>query len=264
MYPTLLQIGSFRLDTYSVVWFIALSLAILWSIKRLELYGLDEDESRRIMAVSFIFMLLGSMVFKHLRFIPLYIANPSKIPAFNQWGLSEFGAVLGAFVSAFIMCMFSRKISFLKLCDAASLPSMLAIAVGRWGCFLNGCCVGNRSDFLLAVHFPRDASGVFRHPVQIYYSAFAAVCVLILIFAERKILQAQRENYHSVITPLTIILYTLMRFSVAPLRQTSSLVHLIENYRYTTTYSILAAVFPLACLWLAHSLFRLYTVSSHK
>ena len=264
MYPTLLQLGSFRIDTYSVIWFIALSLAIIWSIKRLGLYELDEDESRRIMSISFLCMLIGAMAFKHIRLIPSYIANPSLMPSFSNWGLSEMGALLGAFISAFILCIFSKKISFMKLCDVSIIPAILSIAIGRWGCFLNGCCVGLRSKFFMAVHFPFDSAGVTRHPVQIYYSVIAFVIVLILIYVEKKILPFQKQKYHSVITPLGIILYSLMRFAIVPVRDYIPLWRLILR---SPTYQALGIVFPLACVWLTYSLLRIKGIkadSSHR
>ena len=256
MYPTLLHIGSFRIDTYSVIWFIALSLAILWSIKRLALYELDEDESRRIMAISFLFMILGAMTLEHIHDIPSYIKDPSSIPSLSNWGLSEMGALLGAFISSFVLCMFSKKISFMKLCDVAIIPIMLSITIGRWGCFLNGCCVGLRSDFFMAVHFPFDKAGVMRHPVQIYYSVIAFVIVIILLYTEKKILPVQKkhEKYYSVIVPLGIILYALMRFAIVPVRDEDSLLVMI---REAATYQVLACTFPLVCVWLIYSLRKL-------
>ena len=260
MYPTLFTVAGFKIDTYSVVWFIALSVAILWSIKRLELYELDDDESRKIMSVSFLFMLLGAMVFKHIGNLKIFIDDPSLLLKLHKMGLSEFGAVLGAFISAFVMCFFSRKVSFLKLCDVAAIPAMLTIAIGRWGCFLNGCCVGIQSKFFMAVHFPRDPAGITRHPVQIYYSIIAAVSVLILIYVEKKIMPKLKNNYHSVTAPLALILYSLMRFSTASLRENMSLIAHILDYSENTTYTILAIAFPLECLWLAFSLLRLKLV----
>ncbi len=261
MYPTLIQFGSFRIDTYSVIWFIALSLAIIWSTKRLALYELDEDESRRIMSISFLFMILGAMTLEHIHDIPSYIKNPSSMPSLTNWGLSEFGAVLGAFISAFILCMFSKKISFMKLCDAAVIPAMLSIVIGRWGCFLNGCCVGLPSDSFMAVHFPFDDAGVTRHPVQIYYSLIAFVIVMILLFTEKKIMPLQRKNYYSVITPLGIILYALMRFAIIPVRDKYSMWVMLRNY---PTYQVLSFIFPFLCIWLMYSLFRLKADSSYK
>ena len=256
MYPVLFRIGSLTVDTYNVVWFIALLLAIWWVIRRLEIYGLDEYEARRIMAVSFFCMMIGAIIFKQLHRIPYIISNPSYLLKFQQWGVSEFGAVLGAFISAFVMCMFSRNISFLKLCDAAAPPAMLAIAVGRWGCFFHGCCVGLPSKIFVAVHFPRDPAGLTRHPVQIYYSVIAIVIVFILLHVERRILPRQKNSnrYYSVIAPMAMIMYTFMRFGVAVARDYHPFSWLIA---YSMTYKILTMVFPFLCLWLAYSLLRL-------
>ena len=258
MYPTLLQLGSVRIDTYSVVWFIALSLAILWSIRRLSLYGLDEDDSRRIMAVSFLFMLLGARAYEYIAHWREYMNNPSLFLDLNRGGLHEFGAVMGAFLSALVMCLFSRKVSFLKLCDVAVIPAMLSIAIGRWGCFLNGCCVGVVSNSFWAVHFPRDRAGVFRHPSQIHYSLIAAVIVVILLWAERRALPLQKDKpkHYSVIAPLGLILYALMRYAVTFTRDRFPLSWLIIH---TWTYRYITIMLPFACLWLVWSLVRLKT-----
>lgn len=266
MHPVLFTIFDITIDTYSVIWFIALSLAIVWCIRRLDLYGLDEYESRRVMSVSFFCMLLGALIFKQLRNIGKIIMNPSLLLGFKSWGLSEFGAVMGAFISAFVMCMISRKVSFLKLCDAATPPGMLAIAVGRWGCFLHGCCVGLPSKFFMAVHFPFDRAGVFRHPVQIYYSVISAVIVMILLYVEKKIIPLQKNSktHYSVIAPLGMILYALMRFAIAPFREWRSLTQIIMHWNRPNTYFSLAIVFPILCVWLIYSLIKLKSVSQDK
>lgn len=253
MYPTLLYIGRFRIDTYSVMWFIALSCAIIWSIKRLRLYEIDEDEARKIMAISFIFMLIGARLPEIFRNIKIYMHSPSLLLDLNRGGLEEFGAVLGAFVSALILCAFSKKVSFLKLCEVAAPPAMLSIAIGRWGCFLNGCCVGNTSNFFMAVHFPHDAPGITRHPVQIYYSVIAAVIVWILLKVERKVLPRQKYEFHSVIAPLALILYSLMRISVSFVREALPLQELVSRH---WTYMAIMLAFPVECLWFAWSLRR--------
>ncbi len=263
MYPTLFTIGSFRLDTYSVIWFTALSLAILWSIKRLELYALDEYESRRIMAVAFLCMLFGARSPEYFAHWQEYLSSPKLFIDLNRGGLYEFGAVAGAFLSALVMCMFSRKISFLKLCDVAVIPAFLTIAIGRWGCFLNGCCLGNVSDSFCAVHFPQDRAGIFRHPVQIYYSLIAAVIVLILLWAERKTIPLQKKSrhYYSVIAPLGIILYALMRYAVSFLRYSQNFGWLIVH---EWTYRGITIMLPFMCVWFAYSLLRLKSEISHK
>ncbi len=261
MYPVLFTIFGITIDTYSVIWFIALSLAIVWCIKRLDLYGLDEYESRRVMSVSFFCMLLGALVFKQLRHIGRFIMNPSLLLGFRSWGLSEFGAVM-----AFVMCIISRKVSFMRLCDTATPPAMLAIAVGRWGCFFHGCCSGLPSKSFMAVHFPLDRAGVLRHPTQIYYSLIAAVIVMILLYVEKKIIPIQKKSqrYYSVIAPLGMILYALMRFAIVPFREWASLSKIIMRWNKPNTYFSLAVIFPILCVWLIYSLLKLRSVSQDK
>lgn len=260
MYPTLFHLFGFRVDTYSVIWFIALSLAIIWSIRRLPLYHLDEYESRRVMAVSFFFMLLGARSFEYILHWKQYMSNPALFLNINRGGVHEFGAISGAFLSALIMCMFSRKVSFSRLCDAATPPAILAIAIGRWGCFMNGCCVGLRSTFFTAVHFPFDRAGVFRHPVQIYYSVIAFVIVGILLLAERRILPLQEHSrrHYSVIAPLGVILYSLMRFAVVPMRDPYPFMWMMKH---SLTYKWITFALPFMLVWLVYSLCKLKSLS---
>ncbi len=263
MYPTLFQIGSIRIDTYSVIWFIALSLAILWSIKRLELYGLDEDASRNVMAVSFVCMLLGARIYEYFLHLSTYLNNPKLFLDWNRGGLHELGAIIGAVLSAFVMCRFTRKVSFIKLCDVAIIPAFLAIAVGRWGCFFNGCCVGTLYRGIFAVHFPKDGPTFFRHPVQIYYSVIAVIIILILLWAERRTIPLQKKSkrYYSVLAPLGMIFYALMRLAVSPFRTGKTLMWRIAH---ASTSGLLAMMLPIISIWLVYSLLKLKAVSSHK
>ncbi len=255
MYPTLFEIAGFRVDTYSVVWFIALSLAIVWVVNRLEKYEIDEDTARKIMSVSFLFMLLGARAPEYFQNWRMYVDKPSLFLEFNRGGLHEIGAVFGAFISAFLLTVFNKKISFLKLCEAAAIPAMLSIAVGRWGCFLNGCCLGLPTKFFTAVHFPFDKAELTRHPVQIYYSFAAAASVLFLLYVEKKIsLKYKLANSHSIIAPLALILYSSMRLLIDNTRFSGGLLWQFSN---ETRYKILACLLLLNIAWLAYGSYRL-------
>ncbi len=260
MYPTLFHIFGFRIDTYSVLWFIGLSLAIIWSIKRLKLYDINEDEARTVMAVSFFFILLGARMPEYIFNWKVYYNNPSLLLDLNRGGLHEIGAVIGGITAGFLTSLYRKKISFLKLCEAAAIPSCISIIIGRWGCFFNGCCVGLRSKSFFAVHFPFDKAGVTRHPVQIYYSVIMLITMLILLKVEQKIRRSNLiSQSHSVIAPLALILYSLMRFSMIYFRDKT---HLFEKIFTTPLYIILAVALPFECLWLMYGLRRLKSVKS--
>jgi prolipoprotein diacylglyceryltransferase len=65
-----------------------------------------------------------------------------------------------------------------KTGDAFALPLALALAVGRWGCFLHGCCSGVPTHPPWGVDF---GDGVPRHPTQIYESLFHFAMALVLV-----------------------------------------------------------------------------------
>jgi phosphatidylglycerol:prolipoprotein diacylglycerol transferase len=67
-----------------------------------------------------------------------------------------------------------------KTGDTFALPLALALAVGRWGCFCNGCCYGRTTDLPWGVDF---GDGSPRHPTQVYESVFHLLmaCVLVVL-----------------------------------------------------------------------------------
>lgn len=94
---------------------------------------------------------------------------------------------------------------------ALALPA--AEAVGRIGCYFNGCCFGTETQVPWAIH----QHGAWRHPSQLYLSASAMLIFLGLLYARRRL---SREGD---LFKLYLILFGSSRF-------------LIEFFRSQTTY----------------------------
>ncbi|MGB2856487.1 MAG: prolipoprotein diacylglyceryl transferase family protein, partial [Dehalococcoidia bacterium] len=77
-----------------------------------------------------------------------YIDNPREIFGFE--GLTIFGAILGGLLGAWIYCRL-RRISLAPLVDLAAPGIILAQAIGRVGCIINGCCCGEPTSLPWAV-----------------------------------------------------------------------------------------------------------------
>ena len=60
---------------------------------------------------------------------------------FDLGGMSFFGGFYLAFIVIFIYSK-SLRLSFLHLLDLISPPAAFALAIGRFGCFMEGCCRG--------------------------------------------------------------------------------------------------------------------------
>jgi phosphatidylglycerol---prolipoprotein diacylglyceryl transferase len=96
-----------------------------------------------------------------------------------------------------------------KTGDGVAIPLAVALAVGRWGCFVNGCCCGTPTNLPWRVDF---GDGICRHPTQVYESLFHAVCAVILIWLTRRdALRYQRLK-------LYLIAYCAFRFAIEFIR----------------------------------------------
>jgi phosphatidylglycerol:prolipoprotein diacylglycerol transferase len=96
-----------------------------------------------------------------------------------------------------------------KTGDTFALPLALALAVGRWGCFFNGCCFGRPTDLPWGVEF---GDGVRRHPTQIYESLFhLTMAGVLLVLMRRGLFRTYRLQ-------LYLIAYGVFRFFTEYLR----------------------------------------------
>jgi phosphatidylglycerol:prolipoprotein diacylglycerol transferase len=71
-------------------------------------------------------------------------------------GLVVFGSVFGGAV-AFVVFAMRRRIPMLALGDLIAPSLMLALAIGRIGCLLHGCCYGGECQLPWRVTFPEGS-----------------------------------------------------------------------------------------------------------
>ncbi len=98
-----------------------------------------------------------------------YSQNPGQI--IGASGLSAYGAVLGAALGIWIYSRFSR-LKFGYFADLAAPAIILAQAIGRVGCTINGCCYGIQTSLPWGVVYTHPDSlaplGIATHPVTVY------------------------------------------------------------------------------------------------
>jgi prolipoprotein diacylglyceryltransferase len=96
-----------------------------------------------------------------------------------------------------------------KTGDTFALPLALALAVGRWGCYCNGCCYGVATGLPWGVDF---GDGIRRHPTQIYESLFhlALAGLLIVVICY--------DGLHNQRLKLYLIAYAGFRFATEYIR----------------------------------------------
>lgn len=123
-----------------------------------------------------------------------------------------------------------------KTGDRFAIPLAAAVAVGRWGCFYNGCCHGEPTNLPWGVDF---GDGVPRHPTQIYESAFHLLMagVLTLCFVRGWFVTHRLQLY--------LICYGLYRFGTEFIRPEVKLGLGLTYYQYTSAVIVLGCALQL-------------------
>lgn len=250
MRPVLWEFAGIQVHSYYVLWTFALCLAVLLTRRRMTgFYGVHDDDARVIVALSFAGMLIGARAGSAVEFREMYSAEPWRLLRFWEGGLSAVPAFLGA-GAAGIAASWKRGVPVWVTADSAAVPAAFTVALGRWGCFLNGCCAGTAASVPWAVTFPGDPSAALRHPTQLYYAFGALFIGAMLQWTEQNHLSfgEDRRVRGAVLWPLFMVFYALLRITADPFRAEYRTVGLMG------VRDILFAVLAAGVLWLAFSL----------
>jgi phosphatidylglycerol---prolipoprotein diacylglyceryl transferase len=146
--------------------------------------------------------ILGARVAYVISNFDYYRAAPQEIIRIDQGGLIFYGGFIGGLLTFFAFAKW-RKIPALDLADFTLTALPLGHALGRVGCFLNGCCGG-----CPAPHPSLLTGGLAHYPVQLY-EAFLNLGVYALL--TWFYLQRRRGRAGSVVA-LYLMTYPVGRF----------------------------------------------------
>lgn len=191
MFPVLFHAGSFVVHTYGVVLMLAFLVALgrAYTVaKRQADPSLSPDS---ILDVG-IWMIVIGVIGARLMFVLIGWHDYSRAPdfpgnIFKVWegGLSFHGGLFGGIAALIAYCLIKR-ISILKVADLFAPSVMIAYAIGRVGCFLNGCCYGAPTNMPWGVRFFDDGRWTPpSHPTQLYATVLATLFFIGLVYVER-------------------------------------------------------------------------------
>lgn len=155
---------------------------------------------------SLVGLIIGSRLLYVIVNYPYYADNLLEIFMIWEGGLVSYGGVIGALLAVFIYCK-KKKVNFIRYVDFMIPYVALGMAIGRIGCFFNGCCYGIETTLPWGVDF---GDGVLRHPTQLYL----ALGDLSIFF----ILKNIKKRFNGFFILSFAALYSVLRFSVDFLR----------------------------------------------
>lgn len=178
--PVLFRIGNFPVESYPTMLFLALAVGIfiyIWQLKK------DGIKSSNAFFIA-LFGIVGGTIGAKLPLIFMYWnelnSNTYKVDSILQ-GRTVVGGLIGGTVSIFI----SKKVFNIKerMGNQLAIPIASAMAIGRIGCLLRGCCYGEPTTLIWGMDF---GDHIYRHPTQIYEFIFDIGIVLYLSFRKKK------------------------------------------------------------------------------
>ncbi len=144
-----------------------------------------------------------------------YQAQPLEIIRVDRGGLVYYG---GFILACLAVIVFSRRHRdpLWSLADYGVVALPLGHAIGRIGCFINGCCYGLHSALPWSIRFPADheSHGVPVHPTQLYEAGYNSLLfgVLLACFLRRRPPAGR-------VFALYLLLYPPFRFLVESIRE---------------------------------------------
>lgn len=130
--------------------------------------GLDPEVIYSLAFCMFVAGIIGARLFyviqKWNEFQqPTMAATLQAVMNFTKGGLVVYGSVLAG-VPAGVWFLRRRKLPILAVCDIIAPSMVVGLAIGRIGCFLNGCCFGGVClESSLGLTFPPGSPPYAQH-----------------------------------------------------------------------------------------------------
>lgn len=192
MHPVLFKIGPYQVYSYGAMLALAFLVCSFLAKRRAPSSGLDGDKVLDLTVLLIISGLVGGRALFVLLDLGYFKSRPLDIFKLWEGGLAWYGGLILALISGAVFLRMN-KMPLLKTADLMMPYVALGQAIGRIGCFLNGCCYGKTPAL----------------PTQLFESAAMFIVYLIL---RRRVPSNGRTLF------LYLMLYSAFRFFIEFLR----------------------------------------------
>lgn len=210
----LLTIGPLQLRWYGLLIAGSFIPGFYLGVAEAKRQGVDPDSLYDFVLLAAILGFIGARLAYVIQNLDVYFAEPARIFAVWEGGLSLHGVIVGGLLAIWI---FSRRINtpYLTVADIAFPAAPLSQAIGRWGNFFNQELYGYPTDvpwkmYVAPAFRPAEwADAAFFHPTFLYESIWNLAVLGLLLWYRR--LPGAREGD---VLFLYIAAYSVGRFWV--------------------------------------------------
>lgn len=202
MYPILLQIGEFKLRSYTVLALAAMFGSMLIVRSEARRYGWNVRAASWLVVQCTLIGFVGAHT--------LYAFTRFDLPSDEWWRLFwrfGYGGVwFGGFLLSWGWCELWRRrrgISRFQMYDVAAFAVLMALPIGRVGCYLNGCCYGGPTELPWAMWLNTREHGLAGlHPTSLYEMIYSFLLCGVLWSRRKKAFEGQIASHYLIFAPL--------------------------------------------------------------
>ncbi len=209
---------------YGVLTALGFLLGIAVAARMAKKSGLSSDVTVNLGFIAMVAGILGARIFYVAANWNEFSNNPWEIVRIDHGGLVFYGGFIGAAL-AMLAYGYWKKLPKGAYADTLAVGVPLGHAMGRIGCFLNGCCWGRECSLPWGVTFPfgsepfkqqlddkiiptTSTSALPVHPTQLYEAVgLLLLCALMWWWFRKKTFQNR-------LMWLYLVLYGTLRFGV--------------------------------------------------
>src|SRR4051794_13395569 len=189
-------LGGVKIFGYGLMLFFAFLGSMNLAAWRARREKLDPEVIYDLALWVFVGGLLGARLFYVFQYWGVRIHSIWDIFKVWEGGIVLYGSIMGG-AAAFFLYRALRPFPLRPMLDVIAPSLALGIALGRLGCFLNGCCYGDTCDLPWAVAFPKHSPpweaevsrhlippnaehSLALHPTQLYATVDGLILTLLL------------------------------------------------------------------------------------
>lgn len=185
--PYIFKIGTLEVRWYGLMYILGFAAAYFMARAdaRRKNLPLDKEGIADLIFALAVGLIVGARLGYALFYnFSIYFANPLKILAVWEGGMSFHGGLIGTVIAAFY---FARKknIGFLQVSDLITPAAPIGLGLGRLGNFINGELYGRVTDVPWGMVFP-SGGPLPRHPSQLYEAVLEGPVLFFILWLVRR------------------------------------------------------------------------------
>jgi len=228
MDPVAFQLGPLAIRWYGIFVALGFIAGLVVVERRSARAGMRPEQVANLVFVGLIGGLLGARLFYVLHNLSYFGENPWEAIRLDHGGLVFYGGLIGGTLSLVATCLL-RRLPMGRVADMLIPGLPLGHALGRIGCFLNGCCFGQPWSGPCGVHYDAGSQAAASQcrqgliaapslaPLPVFPVQLIAVVANVAIFLGLLAIE-RRLRGRGQLLGLYIAVYGLYRFAIEFLR----------------------------------------------